>query len=91
MPKGTKHMDVRGAEYHWFECGCGHRWEGASQRAKDLAYRLHRKHCNTGPLQNHTLGHRNPRAQSEAGFIDESLVAIKHNVQPRAEWICNPL
>jgi hypothetical protein len=31
--------------YHWFLCPCGHRWDGASQRAKDLAWRLHKKKC----------------------------------------------
>ena len=77
MPKGQKLMDIRGSEYFWFECGCGHRWEGASQRAKDLAHRLHRKHCNTGELQNNQFGHRTLHVQSETNFIDKSLATLK--------------
>ena len=50
MPKGktigwTKTRCDQGGMYHWFLCPCGHRWDGASQRAKDLAWRLHKKKC----------------------------------------------
>ena len=77
MPKGNKLRDVRGAESHWFECGCGHRWEGSSQRAKDLAYRLHAKQCNTGKLSNKSFGHCNVSVQNGANFIDEKLESLK--------------
>ena len=44
MPKGKTRCD-QGGMYNWFLCPCGHRWDGASQRAKDLAWRLHKKKC----------------------------------------------
>ena len=44
MPKGTKTFDL-GVQSHWFECACGHRWQGGTQRAKDLAFELHGKRC----------------------------------------------
>ena len=42
MPKGLKRCEL-GGTYHWFVCPCGHRWDGQSQRAKDMAWRLHNK------------------------------------------------
>ena len=76
MPKGMHKMDVRGAECHWFECTCGYRWEGATQRAKTLAHRLHSKHCNTGQLNNRVVGHCHS-LQSETSFIDQKLATMK--------------
>ena len=76
MPKGLKKMDVRGAEQHWFECGCGYRWEGASQSAKNLAHRLHKKNCNTGELTNKVTGHRD-FSQSKAERIDKDVAKMK--------------
>ena len=42
MPKGamSKGGDA-GGESHWFRCKCDYQWQGATQRAKDLAFRLH--------------------------------------------------
>ena len=55
MPKGA-HGVFRGGENHWFRCPCGHQWKGATQRSKDLAYRLHGRTCNAPavhrPLRN---------------------------------------
>ena len=76
MPKGLKMRDVRGRESHWFECGeCNYRWEGASQTAKNLAFRLHSKYCNTASkckLSNQTFGHCTV-LESETAFIDKRI------------------
>ena len=44
MPKGMKTFDT-GANTFWFVCPCSFRWEGNTQRAKNLAWRLHGKKC----------------------------------------------
>ena len=59
MPKGmlSKRADLGRCNY-WFQCGCGHRWEGSSQSAKDVAFRLHARKCEVAKgkrLQNHEM------------------------------------
>ena len=55
MPKGTRAV-ARGGENHWFRCACDYQWQGANQRGKDLAWRLHQRTCDApavkGPLRN---------------------------------------
>ena len=79
MPKGLQLLDkhVGGAELHWFECGCGHRWQGSSQRAKDLAIRLHKKCCDTGTLSNNFGGHRDMRMTSDTSFVDQQIATME--------------
>ena len=80
MPKGLKVSDVRGHELHWFECsGCSYRWEGASQTAKNLAFRLHSKCCKVASkceLSNETFGHRSG-LEGQTAFIDKCLTELK--------------
>ena len=80
MPKGLKMSDMRGYERHWFDCGaCGYRWEGASQTAKNLAFRLHSKCCKAASkckLSNETFGHRS-ELESETAFIDNCIIKMK--------------
>ena len=48
MPKGVRSATVLfgGAnEVHFFQCKCSYRWEGNTQTAKDLAFRLHKRMC----------------------------------------------
>ena len=80
MPKGLKMRDLRGHESHWFECGgCGYRWEGASEKAKNLAFRLHSKCCDAASkckLSHQTFGHRTP-FENETVFIDRRVAELK--------------
>lgn len=80
MPKGQTRCDLRGAESHWFECGCGYRWEGASQPAKNLAFRLHGKRCEIASrckLSNQNFGHHAVECESKAAFIDKHISELK--------------
>ena len=46
MPKGLLGKRLEPGGMHlWFQCPCGHRWSGASQPAKNVAWRLHKKAC----------------------------------------------
>ena len=81
MPKGHIRRDVRGTESHWFECRCGYRWEGASQPAKNLAFRLHAKRCETASkckLSNQTFGHHASELEGKAAFIDRHIAGLKN-------------
>ena len=61
----------------WFECECGHRWEGSSQRAKTMAHRLHSKVCNTSQLSNLELRPVAAHKESKTSAIDACLDEIK--------------
>ena len=63
----------------WFECSCQHRWSGHSQKAKDLAWRLHGTTCDRASgkrLANLVLVDKmnkaiEPQAQTVQRCIDE--------------------
>ena len=55
MAKGIMSKTCDRGMTFWFECGCGYRWEGGSQRDKSMAHRLHSKVCNTSQLTNSEL------------------------------------
>ena len=76
MPKGLKVHDA-GHIVHWFECECGHRWEGHSQKAKSLAHRLHARVCNTSELSNTEYRPIAAWKESKAAVVEETLKALK--------------
>ena len=76
MPKGLKTFDV-GPSVFWFECECGDRWEGNSQRAKTFAHRLHTKVCNTSPLSNTEFRPVSLHKESKTSAIDAVLTEMK--------------
>ena len=79
MPKGTMSKTCdRGGMVFWFECECGHRWEGSSQRAKSMAHRLHSKVCNnTSQLSNLELRPIAVHKESRTSAIDACLDNMK--------------
>ena len=76
MPKGLKTFDL-GHSVFWFECECGHRWEGGSQRAKTFVHRLHAKVCNTSQLNNTELRPIALHKESQTSAVDAALRDLK--------------
>ena len=76
MPKGLKTFDL-GPSVFWFECECGNRWEGNSQRAKTFAHRLHAKVCNTSPLRNTEFRPVSLHKESKTSAVDAVLSEMK--------------
>ena len=77
MPKGITSKTLDRGMTFWFECECGHRWEGGSQRAKSMAHRLHSKVCNTSQLSNPELHPIALWKDSKAAAIDTCVDVMK--------------
>ena len=78
MPKGTMSKTFESGDMvFWFECDCGHRWEGSSQRARSMAHRLHSRVCNTSQLSQLEMRPIAPHKQSKTSAIDACLDNMK--------------
>ena len=87
MPKGimSKTIDA-GGDNHWFRCKCDYQWQGATQRAKDLAFRLHQRNCANASncsLKNETFAPSRMHLENNARKIDTSMAELKS--RPRVE------
>ena len=66
-----------GGGIFWFECHCGYRWEGSSQRSKDVAHRLHRKLCDTSLLANARCRPVWVQRETMTAVVDECVDKLK--------------
>ena len=67
---------IQGGGKDWFVCPCGFRWEGSTQRAKDLAWRLHGRRCDLAA----TLVRQGIRLTNNEGSRPIDLWKGKHDI-----------